>query len=87
MIIVISVWYTITTFVTIFACSPREAFWNPLITGYRCLNNDTGAIVSCAFNVVSDMTILMFPVRAVCKLKIPARNKVRIVLLFAIGLL
>ena len=86
-IVVTGVWYTITTFLTIFACSPREAFWNPLITDYRCLNNDIGTIINCSFNVVSDIIILMLPVRAVWRLRMPTRNKIKIVLLFAIGLL
>lgn len=86
-IIIISLWYTISTFLTIFSCSPREAFWNPLITDYRCLNNGISAIISCLFNVVSDICILMLPVRAVWKLRMPRRNKVRILLLFALGLL
>ena len=86
-IIIINVWYTISTFLTIFACSPREASWNPLITDYRCLSNNTSAMVSLIFNVVSDITILTLPVRAVSRLRIPIRNKVKIVLLFAIGLL
>lgn len=86
-IVVTGAFYTISTFLTIFACSPREALWNPLITDYRCLNNDISAIISCSFNVVSDITILMLPVRAVWRSRMPTKNKIKIVLLFGIGLL
>ena len=86
-IVVTGVFYVISTFLTIFACSPREAFWNPLIIDCRCLDNDISAIIACSFNVISDIIILMLPAKAVWKLRIPTRDKIRIVLLFAIGLL
>lgn len=79
--------YTISTFLTIFACSPREAFWNPLITNGKCLNNDLSTLITCLFNIVSDILILILPARAVWKLRINTKNKIKIVLLFAIGLL
>ena len=87
LITTIIIWYTISTFLTIFACSPREAIWNPLITNYQCLDNTTSDIISCSFNVVSDIIILMLPVRVVWKLRIPVGEKVKIILLFAVGLM
>ena len=81
------VYYLISTFLTIFACSPQAAIWNPLITNSRCLDNNTSVLITCVFNIVSDIIILMLPTRAVWKLRIPTRQKFRIVLLFAIGLL
>ena len=81
------VFYLIGTFLTIFACSPREAIWNPLITNSRCLDNNTIVLITCIYNIVSDIIILVLPTRAVWKLRIPIRNKFRILLLFAIGLL
>ena len=86
-IIIISVWYTISTFLTIFACIPREALWNPLIKDYRCLCNNTSVMISFIFNIVSDIAILMLPMRAVSRLRIPTRSKIRVVLVFATGLL
>lgn len=86
-IVVTGIYYTISTFITIFACSPREAIWNPLITDPQCLDNNTVVLITCLFNIASDITILLLPARAVWKLRIPTRKKVGIVLLFAIGLL
>lgn len=86
-LVVTGIYYIISTFITIFACSPREVTWNPLITDAQCLNNNTGILITCLFNIVSDIIILIPPLRAVWKLRIPIRKKVAIMLLFAIGLL
>ena len=85
-IVVTALYYTISTFVSIFLCSPREAIWDPLITDARCLNNEMGILITCIFNIVSDITILVLPARVVWKLQIPTKKKVGIVLLFSIGL-
>ena len=81
------VYYTITTSVTIFACSPLEKSWNPLVEHGHCLDNNMGVLVTCVFNIVSDIIILLLPARSVWRLQIPRRKKVPIVSLFAIGLL
>ena len=86
-IIATGLFYLISTFLTIFACSPRAAYWNPLITNGRCLDNNTSVLITCIYNIVSDIVILILPARAVWKLRIPTRKKLNIVLLFAIGLL
>lgn len=86
-IVVTGIYYIVSTFITIFACSPREAIWNPLVTDAQCIDNNTVVLITCLFNIVSDIIILMLPARAVWKLRIPTRKKVGIVLLFAIGLL
>ena len=81
------IFYLCSTFITIFSCSPRQAFWNPLIKDFRCINNNIRISFTCSYNMVSDIVILILPSRAVCKLRIPTRKKVEIVLLFAVGLL
>lgn len=86
-IVVNGINYSIGTFVNIFACSPREAFWNPLIKDSRCINNEIRILFTRGYNVISDIIILILPLRAVWKLWIPTRKKIEIVFLFAIGLL
>lgn len=87
MIVTNGFFYISSFFCTIFACSPRAAFWNPLIEDSRCLNNQLRILVTCAYNIISDIVILILPSRVVWKLRIPTRKKAEIVLLFAIGLL
>ena len=86
-IVVSGVFYCISAFITIFACTPREAIWNLLISNFKCLDNETLILITCLFNILSDIIILMLPAKAVWKLRIPIEKKVKIVLLFAIGLL
>ena len=86
-IAVAGIFYCISAFMTIFACSPREAIWNTLITDYKCVDNVTLILITCLFNIVSDLIILTLPAKAVWKLRIPIQKKVKIVLLFAIGLM
>ncbi len=86
-ITVTGIFYSISAFLTIFACSPLEANWNPLIMDARCIDNNMVVLVICLFNIVSDIVILILPGRAVWRLRIPIKNKLKIVLLFAIGLL
>ena len=86
-IAVTGLFYCITAFITIFTCSPREAIWNPLITSFDCIDNEKLILVICLFNILSDIIILVLPARAVWQLRISTGHKVKIVLLFAIGLL
>lgn len=86
-IAVTGLFYCITAFITIFNCSPREAIWNPLITNFGCIDNEMLILSICVFNMISDIVILILPARAVWKLRIPTGHKIKIVLLFAIGLL
>ena len=86
-IVITGIYYTISSMVTLLACKPREAIWNPLITDAQCLDNDLLVFITCLFNIISDIVILALPARAVWKLRIPSKKKIGIVLLFAIGLL
>lgn len=86
-IAVAAIFYCISAFITIFACTPREAIWNTLITDYKCVDNTMLILITCLFNIVSDIVILILPAKAVWKLRIPVKKKVKIVLLFAVGLM
>ena len=79
------VYYIISTFILIFACSPREKLWNPLITEGHCLNVVTLLLATRVFNIISDIIILVLPARSVWRLHMPPKKKIPIILLFAIG--
>ena len=86
-IIVTAVFYVLLLLIAIFACSPREAIWNPLITGAQCVDKSMLTLIDRLFNIISDIIILALPARAVWQLRIPLQRKIRITLLFGIGLL
>ena len=86
-IIAAGTFYCVTALNTIFACSQQEAIWNPLVTTRYCRNNPILILAICLFNIFSDVIILILPATAVWKMRISTRQKIRIVALFAIGLL
>jgi hypothetical protein len=74
--------YTIDTFITVFACNPRDKIWDKFEQGGHCINYNAVIIATGFFNIVSDLAILLLPVQCVWKLRIPLRKKVNISLLF-----
>jgi hypothetical protein len=79
--------YNVDTFLTIFACSPRENIWNKFKPGGNCINYHAVIVATGFFNIISDLAILVLPVRSVWKLQMPLRRKINISLLFGTGLL
>ncbi|KAF2804430.1 uncharacterized protein BDZ99DRAFT_481249 [Mytilinidion resinicola] len=72
--------------VSAWACSLRKKAWNNLVPG-KCLDNNTMIMITCIWNIASDIIILGLPARSVWKLRIPRKKRISIVLLFATGLL
>jgi hypothetical protein len=81
-----AVFYTLTTLLTVFVCTPREKIWNKLYPGGHCMNYRAIIVSTSFFNIVSDAFILLLPVRTVWKLQIPTKKKIAISLLFGTGL-
>jgi hypothetical protein len=79
------VFYTIDTFLTIFACNPRPKIWNKLMPG-TCMNYLAVIAATGFFNIISDVAILVLPVRTVWMLHIPRQKKIAISMLFATGI-
>lgn len=77
--------YTSTTLVKIFECTPRERIWNKDIPG-RCIQIKWILNVSGGFNTVSDWLILLLPVHAVLQLQMSRTKRVIVVLAFTFGL-
>ncbi|KAF2962755.1 hypothetical protein GQX73_g10818 [Xylaria multiplex] len=77
--------YTSTTFVKIFECSPREKIWNNTLPG-KCVEVKWILNISGGFNTVTDYLILLLPVHAVRGLQMPKAKRVLVVLAFTFGL-
>lgn len=76
----------IDVFTTLFMCYPREGIWNPLARA-RCLNDEATHFASVTINILSDLIVLLLPIRSVWKLRIKLTKKFWISLLFGMGLL
>lgn len=82
-----SIYYLIITFFEIFACSPREMFWNRLITKGHCYNIEAVNITSATMNCISDFVILLLPQGVIWRLQMPFRRKLGISAIFLTGFL
>ena len=80
------IFYTSIFFSFAFTCRPRAKLQNPEIPGV-CLNNDALIVATSVINIVSDFSILLLPVFAVWKLKLPVKRKLAIAAIFGTGFL
>lgn len=78
--------YASIFFCFVFACRPRAKLQNAEIPGV-CLNIDASIVATSVINIVSDFSILLLPVFAVWKLKMPIKRKLAIGTIFGTGLL
>jgi hypothetical protein len=79
--------YTICTFVEIFACTPRQKIWTPKLPG-KCLDIGAVNIASSVVNFVSDVIIFLLPQKVIWDLHgVTFRKKLGIAALFAVGIL
>ena len=78
--------YTIETFLEIFACTPREKIWNPSTPGH-CIGIENNYIAIGAWNVLSDFLILILPMVAIWNLQMANTRKIGVAAVFATGLL
>ena len=74
--------YTVITTFTI--CIPASFFWDKSIEG-SCFNFLALWFVNAALNIVTDIAILVIPLRIVIAIQLPRAQKVWLVLVFAIG--
>jgi hypothetical protein len=84
MILLISVWAIIMTFLAIFNCKPISAFWT---TEGTCLNFKQFAIGYAIVNIITDFTVWLMPIPRVWKIQLPKSQKIALSLIFALGLL
>jgi len=79
--------YTVLLFWTAFYCHPREAIWNKLIPDAKCADVNDIILVQGAFNMASDIVILLLPTSGLWALNVPLGRKIAVTVLFATGLL
>ncbi|KAH7125215.1 hypothetical protein B0J11DRAFT_433972 [Dendryphion nanum] len=85
-IIASTIFYTVFMFWTMYYCKPRHMIWNKLAGG-SCQDHSPIVITQGAFNMASDIIILLLPTSSLWKLDIPLLRKSLITILFATGLL
>ncbi|RAL14348.1 uncharacterized protein BO97DRAFT_433014 [Aspergillus homomorphus CBS 101889] len=82
------IFYTICTFLEIFACRPLSKAWDVLNTDGSCLvNTRLINIISSAFNSVSDLMLLLLPQTRIWRLHVKLRKRVFVSAVFLFGVL
>lgn len=76
--------YVATTAVKIWECSPRARIWNKSIPGH-CVSIPSLLNTSGLFNTITDILILLVPVKAVWNLHMTNRRKWGVVAVFTVG--
>ena len=82
-----AVMYIVLLFWTAFYCKPRQAIWNKLTPGAKCYHVDDIILAQGAFNISTDILILLLPTISLWKLNVTVARKVVATLLFSMGLL
>ena len=88
LIVVVVITYSTSTLLNIFQCTPREKAWlGPLVPGDCPVNLRATSLSGVIVNVITDLAILVLPLRAVWKLNLSMKRKAGVSLLFLIGIL
>jgi hypothetical protein len=77
-----------SVFSSIFQCTPVEYAFNKKIPGGgKCINLTAFWFANAAFNILSDVVIIVIPAFVINTLQLPKRSKVALCAVFALGTL
>jgi hypothetical protein len=80
--------YTIAlTLALLFACSPIAKSWSLSIKGGSCINRSGLYLATAATNTLSDIILILIPIKVVWKLRLRAIEKLGALFVFGIGCL
>ena len=81
---VISLYTLVQIVCAIVHCIPFTALWDPTVPAH-CINMDDVVLVCSAFNIATDVAILVMPMPEVWNLGITRRQKLEITFCFLLG--
>jgi hypothetical protein len=70
---------------SILTCLPVPYFWNKTIKGGRCFNLTAYWFSWAAINIVTDVAIFTLPIPSISSLQLPRKQKIALMVVFAIG--
>ena len=82
--VILTAFYAATMLVKIWQCNPRERIWDKEVSG-RCINVSSLFNMSGIFNTVTDLLILLIPVKLVWNLRMKRKTKLGIAAVFTVG--
>ncbi|KAI9877634.1 MAG: hypothetical protein M1830_003249 [Pleopsidium flavum] len=84
--IVLILFYVAISLVKIFECTPRAKIWDKKLPG-TCTNVSAILNTSGLFNFITDVLILLVPVKSVWNLNMQRKRKIAVVAVFTVGLI
>ncbi|KAK1998023.1 hypothetical protein LX36DRAFT_719632 [Colletotrichum falcatum] len=72
-------------FLKTFVCNPVQAYWDPTISNFRCINQTILFICDTSISIISDLIILGVPTVLVWKLRMSTAKKLKIILHLGTG--
>ncbi|OBT41709.1 hypothetical protein VE00_07821 [Pseudogymnoascus sp. WSF 3629] len=86
LLVVVTLYSLITVFLAAFTCYPVHFFWDANAVGpHTCLDQKSLWFANASLNIVSDIVVLICPMPALRKLQLPKRQKIGVMLVFALG--
>ncbi|KAH9907936.1 hypothetical protein F4778DRAFT_719706 [Xylariomycetidae sp. FL2044] len=85
LIVILTSFYAAITMAKIWACIPRAKVFDPSIPG-TCIDIPALFTVSGLFNTITDVVILLLPIKVVWNMNMNLKKKVTVVLVFTFGL-
>ena len=85
-LVVISILYfCVAIMINMFSCRPLQALWEPQLQNAQCIDLNTWWISSSAPNIAMDLVVEILPIPVIWNLKLPMKDRIGLVLIFASG--
>lgn len=81
---IISAYTIVQTVCVVVHCIPFAALWDSAVPAH-CINLDDVILVCSAFNIATDVAILLLPMPELWNLKITRRQKLQLTFIFLLG--
>lgn len=82
-VIVYGLW---TFWSAVFTCFPVAKFWDPTVKEGYCMNFTALWFSNASVNIVTDLIIFLLPVPVIRSLNLPRKQKIGLMMIFAVGL-
>ena len=89
--IIVILYSIVAVALCIFTCQPVSYFWNQVLdksgSQGHCLNELGLWTANASFNIISDLVVLSLPMRALYEIHLPRKQKLGLLIVFALGFL
>jgi len=85
-IAIVSIQGTVFCLTVIFQCRPPQDYWKITLTPQpTCINQGTTLLAAGVINTITDFLVVLLPIRTLWVLRIPKKQQMFIIMIFALG--